>query len=78
MNLSKDFEFSKGYNGQNVSFVVKMDNGNESIRHKSHLKHDIGLNDRTEEVKVSFDDTISYSDDDTSNSTSSDYVMTWG
>ena len=56
-------EAREGYDGQNVSFVVKMDNGNESIRHKSHLKHDIGSNDRTEEVKVQFDDSIGYSED---------------
>ena len=55
-----------------------MDNGNESIRHKSHIKHDIGSNNRTEGVKVKFNDSISYSDDDTTNSTPSDFVMTRG
>ena len=68
----------EGYDVKNVSFVVRMDNGNKSICHKSHIKHDIGSNDRTDEVKVKFDDSISYSDDDTSNSTPSDFVMTQG
>ena len=27
--------------GQNISFIVQMDNGHEAIRHRSHLKHNI-------------------------------------
>ena len=74
-------EAREGYDGRNKSFVVRMANGNESICHDSHIKHNIGSNDRTEGVRVQFSDdvTVQHSDDDSSNSTPpSAFIMTQG
>ena len=40
--------------GQNMSFVVLMDNGHETIRHRSHLKHNITRYERSTDVRVKF------------------------
>ena len=69
------------YDEEDVSFVVKMDNGNESNRHKTHLKHDVDSNERTENVKVQFNDQVYFSDNSDQSETeleSHDYVMTRG
>ena len=40
--------------GQSVSFIIKMDNGNESIRHRTHLKHDVTREDRASPIRIRF------------------------
>ena len=40
--------------GQSVSFIILMDNGNESIRHRTHLKHDVTRYDRASAIRVRF------------------------
>ena len=86
----KIVEAREGFDGKNKSFIVKLENGNESIRHKSHIKHDVGSNSRTEKVRVSFSDDVTVNKppddataqnnpDDSSNSSSKPaFIMTRG
>ena len=41
--------------GQEVSFVILMENGRETIRHRSHLRHNIKSTDKVTETKVKFE-----------------------
>ena len=41
--------------GQEVSFVISLPNGRETIRHRSHLRHNINSHTRITETKVRFD-----------------------
>ena len=38
--------------GRKVSYVVQLESGNSTIRHKSHLRHFTSVNERAAEVKV--------------------------
>jgi len=61
--------------GQSVSFIIKMDNGNESIRHRSHLKHDITREDRASPIRIRFieeDATTSGKNSETDSDTDTD------
>ena len=44
-----------GEDGQDISFVIPMGNGRETIRHRSHLRHNINRYTRITETKVRFD-----------------------
>merc|ERR1711954_568946 len=41
--------------GQEVSFIISLPNGRETIRHRSHLRHNINRYTRITETKVRFD-----------------------
>ena len=40
--------------GQEVSFIIEMENGRETIRHRSHLRHNVKSSEKVEETKVKF------------------------
>ena len=42
-------------NGQEVSFIISLPNGRETIRHRSHLRHNINRYTHITETKVRFD-----------------------
>merc|ERR1711954_629177 len=41
--------------GQGVSFLISLPNGRETIRHRSHLRHNINRYTRISETRVRFD-----------------------
>ena len=45
-----------------VSFVVELDSGHKTVRHKSHLRHAIKSEEKVSEKKVRFGPLIEYSD----------------
>ena len=43
-----------GYNGQDTSFVIIMGNGRETIRHRSHIRHNVTRYTKVTDKKVTF------------------------
>ena len=52
--MGKIIEKREPDDGQNTSFVVKMENGYEAIRHKSHIRHNVKRYSLVDETKVRF------------------------
>ena len=51
--------------GKKVSFVISLDKGGTTIRHKSHMRHFSAVSERATEIRVKFADTITFSDGNT-------------
>ena len=49
-------------NGVPVSFVVELDSGHRTIRHKSHMRHSIKSEEKISEKQVRFGPRVEYSD----------------
>ena len=44
--------------GVQTSFQIKKKNGRSTLRHHSHIRHDVTIDDRTEPQKISFKEKI--------------------
>ena len=51
--------------GKKVSYVIALDSGGTTIRHKSHMRHFTAVSERATDVKVNFADTVTFSDGNT-------------
>ena len=45
-------------NGVQSSFKIRKSNGRSTLRHKSHVRHDITIDDRAEPSKISFQEKV--------------------
>ena len=52
--VGKIIEKREADDGQSTSFVIRMENGYETIRHRSHLRHNVLKYTKMDETKVKF------------------------